>query len=57
MGIKQKVEIQYIKLIKTAVRNKKMPDSRILKTMLGLQLDFNVQDCCWLFFYKKTGYN
>lgn len=32
MGIKKK----YIKLIKTAVRNHKMPDSWILKTMPGL---------------------
>lgn len=57
MRIKQKVKIQYIKLIKTAVRNNQMPDSWILKTMPGLKLDFNVQDCCWLFFYKKTDYN
>lgn len=40
MGIKQKVEIEYIKLIKTAVRNNHMPDSWILKTMPGLKLDF-----------------
>lgn len=50
MGIKQKVEIQYIKLIKTAVRNKKMLDSWILETMFVLYKNVGV-------FNKNTNLN